>query len=187
MKAVMDMDTNQALSPAAILKRPYHRVIVPEEDGSFSALISEFPGCMAVGDTYAEAYAILEEVAESWLLAVIANGQPIPEPEEESEYSGKLVLRLPKSLHRKAAHAAKRDGVSLNQFLVTALAIQVGGNEATQPRVTAVPVYNFVGAQLNVMAYTGPMPFGQSLPPPGGVWEQYFGSSLPIAKVPEHA
>jgi hypothetical protein len=45
---------------------------------------------------------------------------------DETDYSGKLVLRMPKSLHRHAAFAANRDGVSLNQFIVSSVAEQVG-------------------------------------------------------------
>jgi predicted RNase H-like HicB family nuclease len=147
------MGTEKSLSPAEILKQPYHRVIVPEEDGSYSAVISEFPGCIAVGETAAEAFATLEEVAEGWLLAAIAHHQSIPEPIEEPEYSGKLVLRLPKSLHAKSAVAAERDGVSLNQFIVTALAMQIGAVEAIKPAAREWVTYNVththVAAQYN--------------------------------------
>lgn len=96
------------MSPADYLKKPYVRQLVPEDDGSFRAEIAEFPGCIALGATPAEAYSNLEEVAESWLESAIAKKQAIPEPLEEIGYSGKLVLRLQKSLHRKAAQAAKR-------------------------------------------------------------------------------
>ena len=41
-------------------------------------------------------------------------------------YSGKWQLRAPKSLHRKLADRAKREGVSLNTLILTALAQYVG-------------------------------------------------------------
>lgn len=105
-----------------ILKRPYQRVLIPdEESGTFTALIAEFPGCITEGNTPGEAYRSLEEAAESWLEAALESGVPIPEPESESEYSGKVVLRMPRSTHRRAAQAAARDGVSLNTFLVSAV------------------------------------------------------------------
>lgn len=113
-----------------ILKKPYARVVVPESDGTFRAEIHEFPGCIAVGETASEALSVLEEVAESWLESALANRHLIPEPIEIVDYSGKLVLRLPKSLHSKAAFASKRDGVSLNQFISTALAVYIGSAEA---------------------------------------------------------
>ena len=38
------------------------------------------------------------------------------------EYSGKLMLRIPKELHRELAEAAKANGVSLNQYALYKLA-----------------------------------------------------------------
>jgi predicted HicB family RNase H-like nuclease len=38
------------------------------------------------------------------------------------EYSGKLVLRMPKQLHADLAAAAEREGMSLNSYLVYLLA-----------------------------------------------------------------
>jgi predicted RNase H-like HicB family nuclease len=114
------------MSPAEYLKMPYGRVVVPEEDGTFRGEIIEFPGCIAVGDTAAEALANLEDVAESWLEATLARGQHVPEPIENQGFSGKLVVRLPKTLHKKATYAAAREGVSLNQFIANSVAEQVG-------------------------------------------------------------
>ncbi|MDR1117664.1 MAG: type II toxin-antitoxin system HicB family antitoxin [Oscillospiraceae bacterium] len=36
--------------------------------------------------------------------------------EAEIEYSGKLSLRVPKSLHKTLIESAKKEGVSLNQY-----------------------------------------------------------------------
>src|SRR5262245_32007091 len=121
------------VKPPEYLKRPYGRVVVPESDGIFRAEIIEFPGCIAVGDTAAEALTNLESVAQSWLQATIAKGLHVPEPVESAEYSGKLVVRLPKTLHKKAAYAAAREGVSLNQFIVSCIAEQVGAHSAAGP------------------------------------------------------
>jgi predicted RNase H-like HicB family nuclease len=123
------------LKAAEYLKRPYGRVAIPEDDGSFRAEIVEFPGCIAVGDTAAEALANLERVADSWLQATLAKGLHVPEPIESAEYSGKLVVRLPKTLHKKAAHAAAREGVSLNQFIVSCIAEQIGARSTTAPEI----------------------------------------------------
>jgi len=112
---------------AEYLKKPYGRLLVPEEEGGYRAEIIEFPGCFAEGDTAAEAAANLEDAAQSWLESTIARGQTVPEPMDELDYSGKLVVRLPKSLHRRAAYAANREGVSLNQFIVSSIAEQIGG------------------------------------------------------------
>jgi antitoxin HicB len=44
----------------------------------------------------------------------------------ERTYSGKVNLRMPRSLHRDLARRAEDEGVSLNQFMVVALARAVG-------------------------------------------------------------
>ncbi len=109
-----------------ILKRPYGRIVIPESDGRFRAEIIEFAGCLALANTAAEALTQIEEVAASWLEAVIDKGQGIPKPIGETGFSGKLVVRLPKDLHRKAAYIAAREGVSLNQFILNSVAEQIG-------------------------------------------------------------
>ncbi len=38
------------------------------------------------------------------------------------DFSGKLNIRIPKSLHKKLSQAAKLDGVSLNQYIIYKLA-----------------------------------------------------------------
>ena len=43
---------------------------------------------------------------------------------QEVNYSGKMSLRMPKSLHKKVAKEAKKEGVSLNSYIVTCLAEQ---------------------------------------------------------------
>ena len=114
------------MGAAEILKKPYARLVTPDADGSFFAEIVEFPGCFASGRTAGEALENLESVAVDWLDTTMEQGQDIPEPMEAAEYSGKLVLRMAKNLHKRAAFRAEREGVSLNQFIVTCVAEQVG-------------------------------------------------------------
>jgi antitoxin HicB len=124
---------------ADYLARPYARLVIRDDDGMFRAEIVEFPGCLATGETAAKALESLEDVAASWLEAAIVKGLRVPEPiENGGAFSGKLMLRLPKTLHKKAAHAAERDGVSLNQFIVASIAEQVGrvtASVTSSPRI----------------------------------------------------
>ncbi len=114
-------------SPEDYLRQPYARVFTPdEESGTYTAEILEFPGCIAQGDTPEEAYRNLESAAAGWVEAVLNTGQRIPEPSDPYSYSGRIALRLPRGLHRRAAQMAEREGTSLNQFLVAAVAERVG-------------------------------------------------------------
>lgn len=121
-----------------ILARPYSRLLTPDPQGGFTGEIREFPGCVAEGETADEAYAALEAAARDWIAAAIVNHFPILPPVEEPEASGRLALRMPKSLHGRAARAAEQDGVSLNQFICCAVAERIGertGQDATLAQV----------------------------------------------------
>lgn len=143
------------MTPAEYLKKPYGRYVVPESDGTFRAEIIEFPGCIAVGNTAAEALANLEDVAASWLEATIARDLRVPEPVENTAFSGKLVVRLPKTLHKKAARMAAQDGVSLNQFIVSSVAEQVGYSTARSaaPRLRAMSSWGQLLLNTQVRSY----------------------------------
>lgn len=52
-------------------------------------------------------------------------GIPIPEP-VPGEYSGRLVIRVPKSPPKRLAETAARENVSLNQYITYQLARSVG-------------------------------------------------------------
>ncbi len=133
-----------------ILARPYARLVIPDIDGTVAAEIVEFPGCVASGNNAAEALASLDEVAADWINEALEQGQDIPEPMNAAGYSGKLVLRMPKSLHQRSALYAERDGVSLNQFIVTCVAEHVG--ERARMRLQAVqPTQTF---HIPVLALT---------------------------------
>jgi len=127
------MKNRSAKTPEEYLRAPYSRILVPdEESGTFTAEILEFPGCISQGDTAEEAYKNLEAAAKAWIEAALDLGQEIPEPSYTQNYGGKIALRLPHSLHRKAAQMAERDGTSLNQFLVAAVAEKVGASNLYQ-------------------------------------------------------
>ena len=101
------------------MKLPYNYVIKPisDESGSyFHASILELDGCQSTGDSFEEAYSGLRKAMEGWIEAKLDNGFAVPYPMESDKYSGKFVLRLPKSLHGRLAMEAEIEGVSLNQY-----------------------------------------------------------------------
>jgi RNA polymerase sigma-B factor len=58
-----------------------------------------------------------------------------PEPKAKEGHSGRLLLRMPQSLHAELANAAEREEVSLNQFITNTLAAamswqRTGGHES---------------------------------------------------------
>ncbi len=108
---------------------PYRVVVYPEGDGSgYTAVVPELPGCMTCADTYEQLWPLLEEAKELWLEVALANGDHIPEPApvEVETYSGKFVVRVPRTLHRQLAERAEQEGTSLNQLVVMLLSEGMG-------------------------------------------------------------
>ncbi len=64
---------------------------------------------------------MLDDAMRTWIETALADGDPIPEPRSLTDYSGKFVARVPRSLHRELVQAAGREGVSLNSFVNMAL------------------------------------------------------------------
>ena len=107
-------------------KLPYNIVIkhICDESGEYYfASVLELDGCMSDGATPDEAYKNIIEAMEGWVETRIEDGFPVPKPINTEKYSGKFVLRIPKSLHAKLAIEAAKDGVSLNQYALYRLSI----------------------------------------------------------------
>jgi antitoxin HicB len=100
------------------------QVFWSDEDEGFIAIAPDIPGCSAFGETEVTALAELDNAIEAWIDAARAAGNAIPTPSRPAlrkEYSGKLLVRMPQSLHHELANAAKREEVSLNHFIVFVL------------------------------------------------------------------
>ena len=118
------MDEN--MTTKKYLDLPYHIVIqyITDESGSYYfATVREFDGCMSHGDTQEEAFKNIREAMKGWIEAKLENGFSVPEPVDESQYSGKFVVRIPKTLHARLAMEAEREGVSLNQYALYRLSM----------------------------------------------------------------
>jgi predicted RNase H-like HicB family nuclease len=57
------------------------------DDESFVVEVPELPGCMADGQTYAEAVANAQEVINEWIETARKLGRPIPEPRGKLAYA----------------------------------------------------------------------------------------------------
>jgi antitoxin HicB len=118
------------------LDQNYRFSLHKDEDGGFVAEVEELPGCAADGETPNEAVENLREAMKSWIASRQEAGLDIPEPREAAEYSGRVLLRMPKSLHRKLSEQAAREGVSLNQYMVSTLSESCGRSQSEWQNVT---------------------------------------------------
>ncbi len=108
------------------IKLPYTRLVQEMNDESghyFYGRILELDGCQSTGDTLEELYESLNEAMEGYIEIKLENNLPVPTPESAEKYSGKFVVRLPKSLHQRLVIEADKEGISLNQLALYKLVL----------------------------------------------------------------
>jgi len=101
------------------LNLPYNFIIrkVVDESGTYYyGKVLELDGCQSTGDTIEELNESLREALEGYIETKLEVGIDLPEPMLTNDSSGKFVVRLPKSLHRRLSVEAELEGVSLNQY-----------------------------------------------------------------------
>lgn len=108
---------------------PYHMTLVRDGDGNgagWVAGVEELPGCTSQGATPDEAVNGIQQAMAAWITGALQEGRDVPEPKTVEEHSGRLLLRMPRTLHAELTRIAEREGVSLNQFITDALSSAVG-------------------------------------------------------------
>lgn len=123
----LNQKNNQIEKPSLeyYLNLQYPVTLYPDPEGGYVAQIKDLPGCLTQGYTVEETVANIQEARELWIETAYASGDDIPNPCNDDSYSGKLLVRMPKSLHRRLAETAESEGVSLNQYIVCLLSASV--------------------------------------------------------------
>jgi predicted HicB family RNase H-like nuclease len=89
------------------------------------ATVEELPGCEAHGPTPERAAAAVADAVERWVQQAEAEGREVPPPGAAAAHSGKLLVRMPRSLHAELVRASEREGTSLNAYIVAALSASI--------------------------------------------------------------
>lgn len=96
------------------LEYPY--TVMPD-NGAFFIEFPDLPGCMTQVRSESEIPQAAEEIRTLWIETAHEEGWTIPEPVMYSEFSGKFMTRIPKTLHKDLVMAAKQEGMSLNAYV----------------------------------------------------------------------
>ncbi len=113
-----------------------------EGETCFEARVTELPDVAEYADSYEEAYALAIDTIEITAQALSEQGKEMPLPIiPVDDYSGRVTLRLPKTLHKSLATFADQEGVSLNQHLVSLLSYFSGYANARESHTLNVQWY----------------------------------------------
>lgn len=100
-----------------------------DDEEMWRATVRELPDLAEFAETREEAMDLALDAIESLKASAAEEGRPFPEPlEDEEEYSGRVTLRMSKSLHRAAAMRAVSEDVSLNSFIVECVGLRTGSD-----------------------------------------------------------
>jgi predicted HicB family RNase H-like nuclease len=113
--------------PSLAEDAPYRISLIRTGDGAGAAWLAEvegLPSCSARGATPEEALQRAWAAAEETTSAAPAAADE-SKPKSAPRHSGKLLVRMPSTLHDELARAAESEGVSLNQLITGVLASAV--------------------------------------------------------------
>jgi predicted RNase H-like HicB family nuclease len=122
-------------------KRLYPFVVKPvdpaEMDVKWIVEFLDFPGLTGGGDTVEEAMGIANEAKDMYLEMLMEEGKAIPEPTDTS-ISGRVTLRLSKTMHLKVIEMAEKDNVSLNAFITDAISQKVYSRNGYENQISEI-------------------------------------------------
>lgn len=104
-------------------------LIKNKSEGGYLAYISQLD-CWGDGETPEDAYEEVVQVANDIIEMAMEDNIKIPVPNtkiiEEEKCSGKLSLRIPKSLHAELIKRAEKEECSINQLMNMYLSMGIG-------------------------------------------------------------
>ena len=105
------------------------RRVVADDGPCFEARIRELPDVAEYADTFSEAYELAIDTIETTAEAFAETGHAMPAPAcPVEDYSGRMTVRVSKTLHRDLALVAEEEGVSLNLLISDALSHFAGAH-----------------------------------------------------------
>lgn len=113
----------------------------------FEARVKELPDLLEYGESYQETYDLVVDSIETAAAAFAEKGRAFPAATVPTDdFSGRVTLRLPRSLHRALVETAESEGVSLNQHLANVLSY-FSGFAAGNQRKDSSPWHTVASAQ----------------------------------------
>jgi predicted HicB family RNase H-like nuclease len=98
-----------------------YRVTWSEDDKEYVGLCAEFSSLSWLSNTMESALKGIRNIVEEVIKDMKENGEEIPQPIANKNYSGKFMVRLPPEVHRDLAIQAAESGVSINRLVSSRL------------------------------------------------------------------
>jgi antitoxin HicB len=133
----------------ATLDREYPMTLYPAGEGGFVAEHRDLPGCLTQGETLQETVENLASARKLWIATALEHGDEIPPPSTDERFAGRVLVRMPRTLHRRLFERAETEGVSVNQLIVAMLAAAAGMSSSAVPLTERYPTAGAHSARVS--------------------------------------
>lgn len=97
-------------------KKYTYRVQWSEEDKEYVGLCAELSGLSWLAETHALAMDGIVKAAQESVALLEEDGEEVPAPFTERDYSGEFKVRVPSEVHKMLVMEAAEGGVSMNRI-----------------------------------------------------------------------
>ena len=94
-----------------------YRVLWSEDDQEYVGLCAEFPSLSWLAESQDAAWQGIRNLVADIVQDMQANGEQLPVPFADKNYSGNFQVRIPSEAHRNLAIQAAEAGISLNRLV----------------------------------------------------------------------
>ncbi|MBE9176835.1 type II toxin-antitoxin system HicB family antitoxin [Synechocystis salina LEGE 06155] len=94
-----------------------YKVIWSSQDQEFVGLCAEFPSLSFLHEDRHQALEGITSLVKEVIVDMEQNGEIVPEPITDRQYSGRFQVRINPDLHRRLAMEAAEEKVSLNRYI----------------------------------------------------------------------
>lgn len=95
----------------------YVHSISEDDESAYEAIIPAFDNAVVFGDTLSELEEGIRFTIDSEIKERKKLKKPIPEPENHTKFTGKILVRIAPVLHERIVLEAKAAGKSLNKYI----------------------------------------------------------------------
>ncbi len=93
------------------------------EEGGYFVEVIDLHGCMCDAKTLEQIPEKLNRAKRAWIEGTLERGGQVPLPKKDELYSGRFVVRIPKTLHGILVERARQEGTSLNSYICMLLTL----------------------------------------------------------------
>lgn len=118
-----------------------------DEDEGYIAVVPEFPGLSAFGETKEEAIREAADATDGFIETYKEQGKKLPEIRKIHTHSGNIKIRIPRSLHTALSLAAEHEGISLNSLIMSILSTWIGTQQYIEATINKISLDVLLGIE----------------------------------------